>query len=436
MSKHNYSICFAAIILSTLWGCRPNDSESAKFHSTIEAIISIENNINNFKPLALSQMNANVEYIALETTQENSLGTIHCFDMDDKNIVLGDRIRVMNFARNGAYIGLIGKVGRGPGEYLSPTSCKIFGDGVYLSCFSINKIIAYDREGLYKFAVPMPFYIGSSIRQNTFLPLAGNRFLVHVPNYSGDEPYTLVEINSQGIITKGIANTSKYEMHSSGGRGSLLTDCHIYRFGKNIRYRHRLYDTVWQVHNDTLIPKYVLDRGKHGEPTHLLGYRIDSPELKSIINTNKILYVWNVMETLDYLIIRTRFQKNYPFSFRRLGVTTPVGMFEPKHEILGVYNKTTTEFFFVAPSGVDHQLEPLGIENDIDGGINFAPMYSPDERTLVSWFNAYDLKAHVASEAFRSSTPKYPERKRELEALANHLKDDDNPVLMVVTFEE
>jgi hypothetical protein len=50
--------------------------------------------------------------------------------------------------------------------------------------------------------------------------------------------------------------------------------------------------------------------------------------------------------------------------------------------------------------------------------------------------NAYDLKAHVASEAFRSSTPKYPERKRELEALANRLKDDDNPVLMVVTFEE
>jgi hypothetical protein len=104
--------------------------------------------------------------------------------------------------------------------------------------------------------------------------------------------------------------------------------------------------------------------------------------------------------------------------------------------IMVIYNKEKDEYFSVAPSGVDHQLEPLGIENDIDGGINFSPMYSPNERTLVSWFNAYDLKAHVASEAFRSSTPKYPERKHELEALANRLKDDDNPVLMVVTFEE
>jgi hypothetical protein len=106
-----------------------------------------------------------------------------------------------------------------------------------------------------------------------------------------------------------------------------------------------------------------------------------------------------------------------------------------QHNILGIYNKQTAEFFFVAPSGIDYQLEPLGIENDIDGGINFAPMYSPNERTLVSWFNAMDLKAHVASEGFKNSKPKYPEKKKELEALANRLKDTDNPVLMVVTME-
>jgi hypothetical protein len=42
------------------------------------------------------------------------------------------------------------------------------------------------------------------------------------------------------------------------------------------------------------------------------------------------------------------------------------------------------------------------------------------------------LKAHVASESFKNSTPKYPEKKRELEKLAVSLKETDNPVLVLV----
>ena len=44
----------------------------------------------------------------------------------------------------------------------------------------------------------------------------------------------------------------------------------------------------------------------------------------------------------------------------------------------------------------------------------------------------YQIKVRVASNEFKNSSPKYPEKKKELEKLANSLKETDNPVLMMV----
>jgi hypothetical protein len=52
--------------------------------------------------------------------------------------------------------------------------------------------------------------------------------------------------------------------------------------------------------------------------------------------------------------------------------------------------------------------------------------------TLISCIDTIIVKAHVTSEAFKNSTSKYPEKAKELEKLANSLKETDNPVLMLV----
>ena len=106
------------------------------------------------------------------------------------------------------------------------------------------------------------------------------------------------------------------------------------------------------------------------------------------------------------------------------------------HQIIGLYDKQNDEFFLVAPSNVDHQIEPTGIKNDIDGGINFMPRYAVNDTLIVGWFEAFELKMYVASETFKNSTPKYPEKKEELEKLAASLDENDNPVLMLVKLKE
>ncbi|MZP67102.1 MAG: hypothetical protein GT597_13230, partial [Bacteroidales bacterium] len=45
---------------------------------------------------------------------------------------------------------------------------------------------------------------------------------------------------------------------------------------------------------------------------------------------------------------------------------------------------------------------------------------------------ANKLKEYVASENFKNSKPLYPEKKKELEKLADSLKETDNPVLVMV----
>jgi hypothetical protein len=73
-----------------------------------------------------------------------------------------------------------------------------------------------------------------------------------------------------------------------------------------------------------------------------------------------------------------------------------------------------------------------GLVNDLDGGPDIWPRTIKDDNTILSWIDAPKLKAYVASETFKDSKPKYPDKKEELEKLAESLQETDNPVLMMV----
>ena len=59
-----------------------------------------------------------------------------------------------------------------------------------------------------------------------------------------------------------------------------------------------------------------------------------------------------------------------------------------------------------------------GLINDIDGGPNIWPKTIKDDNTIVSWIEAFKFKEYIASDAFKNSIPKYPDKKKELEKLA------------------
>jgi hypothetical protein len=71
--------------------------------------------------------------------------------------------------------------------------------------------------------------------------------------------------------------------------------------------------------------------------------------------------------------------------------------------------------------------------NDLDAGMPLMDIryYSEgDKEYITTLINPSDLKKFVTSPEFKGSVPKYPEKKKELELLANGLKETDNPVLV------
>jgi len=99
--------------------------------------------------------------------------------------------------------------------------------------------------------------------------------------------------------------------------------------------------------------------------------------------------------------------------------------FEPTDLVYGFIGSKEKDFHAFINSG-------QGIYNDLDGGPDIWPKTTRDDNTILTWIDAIYLKKHVASEAFRKSKPLYPEKKQELEKLANSLKETDNPVLVLV----
>lgn len=435
---HNLTVtCLVMGLLFLIAACRNKETQIDAEHPI--TTIDIESNLLNFKPLKLSELNVNIQYIPLETKENVALQRILNLDLRDTLIVVCDFYRLLLFNFNGGFVSEIAKRGKGPHELLGIASPRVNNGKIYVADYMRNRLRTFTLHGEELNQVAFPERsLYNMARLKNWIHFTDTSYLVSKININGREKYRAIEVGLNGHLIRGFDNATFFNLYKNNSNDHYAYSpdnmtYHMYKYEQNHRLFHRLNDTIWQIDNSGIYPAYILKRGKFGLSHQLFGIQRSSKEFSEAITGS--VEVRTFLETYNYIIFQVQFRKQYPFDFMR-EVQASFGPDKVKHEILGVYNKATTEFFFVAPSGVDHQLEPLGIENDIDGGINFAPMYSPNERTLVSWFNAYDLKAHVASEAFRSSTPKYPVRKRELEALANRLKDDDNPVLMVVTFEE
>jgi hypothetical protein len=122
------------------------------------------------------------------------------------------------------------------------------------------------------------------------------------------------------------------------------------------------------------------------------------------------------IETNKYLINRYSFKGEYAFAF-----------------IDKVTRKTYSCNYKLVKDATG------GIKNDFDAGLMFFPSdYFTDGENeyLYAIIQPFQLKTQIASEAFRNSIPQYPEKKKELEKLANSLHENDNPVLMLVKLKE
>lgn len=216
--------------------------------------------------------------------------------------------------------------------------------------------------------------------------------------------YSYNLIDSSGRIIKNFPNRYRWDYKNQRGAGTaILSENIFYRFDDKIFKKEVYSDTIYFLENLNFKPLLIIEQGK----------KLVTPQARSDFDP---LYLFEKFISQKSLFAFGDFiYYEFGYGFKIGGNNILYGFIgSKKNKIHALINAEQ------------------GLINDLDGGPNIWPKTIKDDNTIISWVDALQLKKHVASATFKNSTPKYPEKKKELEKLANNLKETDNPVLIMV----
>lgn len=331
-----------------------------------------------------------IEYIPLETNEYCTIQKINELKVGNEYFLLKHLDRILKFTTTGSFVTKIGIEGRGPNEFLGILDIDIdkMDGSIYLISGSQRKFYIYNDKG------KLIKTLQSPLNTVNFRIVEGG-ILCYSMNISGtiENSYTLID--NDGTIIKKFPN--KYLFKDKLQKYIIQNENLFYRFNNSLFKKEVYSDTVYVFENMNFKPYLVIDQGE----------RVITPKVRSDFNPEYLLRNFitplNLFEFGDYVYYEFLI---YPESYSYIG-------------------SKANDFQVIFDTG-------YGITNDIDGGPNILPKTIYDEYTIISWIDALELKKHIASDIFRNSVPKYPEKKKELEKLAASLNETDNPVLILV----
>jgi hypothetical protein len=350
------------------------------------------------KEIKLSDIIDNINYISLETKRECLIGSLTEIRFTDNFFFVKNHLppSLFQFDCTGRFITNIGKQGKGPGEFNRLRSfCIDEGNkNVILYAKQPDKLLIYEFDGNLNKTVFCP----DDQPVNEIESFSNDNYVLMFANYNGKTKHSYQCYSMQNtLLTKAIIPKS----FSRNGSFSIMPEFSFYTYNNSLNIKENiLNDTIYTIVGTNFIPKYVLNFGKNTFPIEARQERITY-----LKNMHEYFIMKNIFESKNYLILIYRFNKEIH---------------------VGFYHKNTKTTCLMKNDG---------IINDFDGGVSFKPIYQRNN-ILIGFIEAYALIAHVNSKAFINSTPKYPEKKKALEELANSLNENDNPVLMLVKLKE
>jgi hypothetical protein len=376
------------LLFLSILSCKSQDKSLYKFDPrTIEG-----------DEITLSEIADDITYIPLDNI--HLLGRIINIRFTKKEIYLNSRnIGILAFDRKGKFISKIGSIGRGPGEYR-----------FYLFfCVDEKSGRVYnlaDQNGLMQVFSGTGQFVRSFSLKEHGTPISSIVF--YQSRLFAQCAINYANAKFEWIIYDTIGNVIKKQNRHlpifSTNYGSVENP---YMFENKLSYYNAWTDTVFSVLPDlTEKPSLTISPGEHRYPQSFLS-------MEQIMQ-RKYLGLHRIFETERFFIINYFYHKY----------------------ILAIIDKRNQKSFLVYFEYDDSGENPSsGLANNLDGGSWFFPesYFAENGREyMIGLQYPYQIKARVASDEFRNSTPIYPEKKKELEILANSLKETDNPVLVVV----
>lgn len=338
-----------------------------------------------------------IEYIPLETTTFSVISRINEIKIGNGFFLIKFFNAILKFQDDGSFITKIGTEGRGPNEFTIAHDVDIDkkNQNIYLVSAWQMKFNVYSESSKFLRTFHCPL-------NTTNFKITEDWLLCYSINSFGNIETSFNLIDTHGRIIKSFPN--KYPWNKVQANTAIFKNENIfYRFNDRLFKKEIYSDTVYVFENKVFKPHIVIEQGKK-----LLTTEARS-EFSSIYLFENFIDQNNLFEFGDYIYYE------FMYGFK-----------------IGGNNKL---YGFVGSKKNDFQVlinSEQGLTNDLDGGPNIWPKSLKDDNTIISWVDALQLKTLVSSEAFKNSRPKYQEKKKELEKLAERLKETDNPVLMLV----
>lgn len=339
----------------------------------------------------------NIEYVPMETSEQCMIPMINDIRLGDNYFLIHFFTNVYMFKYDGKFVTKIGNEGRGPNEFTVVHDLDINENNqdIYMIDGWQKKFYVFSETGKFIKTLRAPVLAAIVFR------FTNNGILGYNSNSFGNIENSYNLIDTSGIIIKDFPNM--YSWKKIQNITTIFDENLFYRFNKKL-YKKEVYsDTIYVFENMEFKPHIIIE---HGD-------KLLSPKARSEYDTEtlsrKFISQKNLFEFGNFIY--------YEFTYdpKIRGNNTFKGFIGSKLD--------NTQYFFDLNRG---------IINDLDGGPNICPKSVKDDTTIVSWIDASKLKAHVASAGFKNSTPKYPDKKKDLERMASSLKETDNPVLVIV----
>lgn len=387
-------------------------------------VIDLENNVGKSRKVVLSEVAENIEYIPLETSMESFLGTPIREKLIYENGKLfiyqrGDYFKIFN--SKGEYSGKFNKRGNGPKEYIGLYFVAIDSSAKVISIGTPKNIVEYKITGEYLRTIKLPFEEKLKGVNYTKLGIAGDKYYVLTtgiitPNDNHD--YSAIIIDSTSKVVHKIPYPKKagefvdklvLKKFPSVPFGSPITPT-LFTFRDTVRIINETDQTIISV-----------DRNLNIDTAYRLNYG------KYCITNFPDLYTIRV-EDQPYMQIYSRFFESSAFlfmsfrtgklPFKRWEFTNVDGMIISAPVTRSFFNKKTGQFSFIDQCGVDE----FGLIEDFEGGPAFWPLYISQDDYMVSYIDALKFiqyaQTHKVSDKFKK--------------IADNLKEDDNPVVVLV----
>ena len=426
-----YSLILFCFSCSSEKGNQANNTNS----SEITAVNLIDNLSNTTEAFLLSEISDQVEAVQLEIDPN------HLFDEEDiENLQIGEnylffytgRSGILQYNRSGKFIRQIGRIGRGPGEYILLRSYAVDQGSQTIMGYSnwSHSLLFHDFEGNFKKAVN-PLYMGSSdypsihlfgkyylIEQNPFFgPGIIDTSLVYnlaITDSAFHEVKILTDPTYKNRKAEIVANRyDPYDSWANFYQGPPPV--------KKIRSDHLDFiyyggDTIYRIGTDLQVkPRYVIDTGKK-MPFDILHYRCHPLEYFDY------LLIRNFHETPEYVFFDLGYKKRqYKARFRKSDGYTDM-----------LANDATINDIHLSGHLYSRRREgPVPFfTNDLNGSGAFNPQWT-DEKHWICAYPAYKLMS-MNLDSLRQTAVKFPAARDQFVNLIENMKETDGPVLMIV----